>query len=224
MKLRDETKYVIHQYDYIKVKPFLESYLSVDPNAVNGKYTVRSLYFDSIDNDDLYDNLQGNEIKKKIRLRHYPGTEKYTLEVKHKIGSRGYKESYRLSREEAEEVAKSNFDCLKSKGDKGMLLYYEMTTKIYRPKSIIVYDRDPYTFLLDNTRVTFDYNIRSTPITSSFFDQRITSLKPMLDPQLGVFEVKCDKEVFGAIQDIIKKLNIHPVANSKYTLARMIEY
>jgi hypothetical protein len=87
-----------------------------------------------------------------------------------------------------------------------------------------VYEREPFVFLANNTRVTFDYMITRTKVCTSFFDKRIISLSPIIENQLGVLEIKYNDVLIGPLQDLLKKLNIHPVANSKYTLARLNEY
>lgn len=51
-------------------------------------YLVRSLYFDSIYDDDYFDKINGLEYRKKIRLRIYdPDQDWAKLEVKEKRGS-----------------------------------------------------------------------------------------------------------------------------------------
>jgi len=223
-KLRKEIKYIISNVDFMLLRPFIEAYISSDQNAENGSYTIRTLYYDNIDSDDLNDNLIGNEIKKKIRLRHYEGTDKFVLEVKHKIGENGYKDQFSLTKEEAKEIVSANYKCLKAKGDAGFRLYYKMTSEVYRPRSIVVYDRDPYVFTADNTRITYDYNIKATKIVSAFFDPEIYSLTPILEYQLGVLEVKYNDRVIGPLQEVVSRIAKNAVANSKYTLARMTEY
>ncbi|PWW96767.1 VTC domain-containing protein, partial [Clostridium perfringens] len=68
---RRELKYVISEFDYYKLENLLKKILIPDKNNGSYGYSIRSLYFDSIDNCDYYAKLGGEEVRKKIRLRIY---------------------------------------------------------------------------------------------------------------------------------------------------------
>lgn len=62
---RRELKYPIGEMDYYKINKLFNEILTPDIN--NGKYgyRIRSLYFDSINNDDYYAKVGGEEVRKK---------------------------------------------------------------------------------------------------------------------------------------------------------------
>ena len=63
---RHEFKYVISYDESLRLREKLDQVLRYDRSSRG--YMVRSLYFDSVDDEDYYDK-QGGEIKrKKIRL------------------------------------------------------------------------------------------------------------------------------------------------------------
>ena len=84
---RFEFKYQIDFAQYASLTNILKSVLLEDKNnGING-YPIRSLYFDSYDNSDFYEKLNGQENRKKIRLRTYsPESPVVKLEIKRKIG------------------------------------------------------------------------------------------------------------------------------------------
>ena len=69
--LRKEKKFLLTIDEYYRIKEKLKKVISLDENSKNGGYTVRSLYFDTIDDIDFESKENGLEIRKKIRLRNY---------------------------------------------------------------------------------------------------------------------------------------------------------
>ena len=49
-KYRNEWKYLINYGEYEALKTRMNPYFHMDPNAVNGEYVIRRLYFDDIKN------------------------------------------------------------------------------------------------------------------------------------------------------------------------------
>lgn len=84
---RVEKKYLINQETYYRLHHFLEKVMILDPNSINEGYTIRSLYFDSIDDRDFHEKEDGIEIRRKIRLRIYLNDPNFgVLEMKKKVG------------------------------------------------------------------------------------------------------------------------------------------
>ena len=87
---RHENKYRIDKNNMYNIRDKLSKVLQVDRN-IDG-YTVRSLYFDSVNDIDYYDKLAGACNRKKIRLRLYDNNKdliKLELKAKydvHQIG------------------------------------------------------------------------------------------------------------------------------------------
>lgn len=96
---REEKKFLIHIEDFLKKSHTLDQLLTQDEhNGVHG-YTIRSLYFDTIEDNDFFEKLNGIETRRKIRLRCYdPNGDTAVLEMKQKQGSKQLKRSLCLKK------------------------------------------------------------------------------------------------------------------------------
>ena len=70
--LRHELKFFISEMQYQVLSRQLDRVLWRDPNGdENNEYHIRSLYFDTIFNDALFDKLDGVQNRNKYRIRIY---------------------------------------------------------------------------------------------------------------------------------------------------------
>ena len=90
---RTENKYPISLIEASILKNRLANVMYQDEYDEDGLgYTIRNLYFDSLNQDDYYEKLAGNKERKKIRIRVYNiNDEKCKLEVKKKNGDYQHK-------------------------------------------------------------------------------------------------------------------------------------
>ena len=89
---RHEYKFVIPYEEMLSLRNKLNKLLDIDRDY-NG-YMIRSLYFDSVDDNDYYEKLNGDMVRKKIRLRIYePNPKLVKLELKAKYDYHQLKES-----------------------------------------------------------------------------------------------------------------------------------
>lgn len=220
---RKEKKYIIPIEQYLRIRPWLEQIMSLDNNAKDGGYIIRTLYFDSLYDKDLHDNLDGLMQKRKIRLRAYlPNYENAKLECKAKDGSDGIKYTVWLNRNEIEEMISGNYSCLTKKDDPNARgIYQRMISGAYKPKTIVEYHRVAYVYHVSNTRVTFDSKIRGT-VTGNGFTKDYPGFIPLLPDSHGVLEIKYNDFLPYPIAELMKNLDSLPQANSKYTQARNI--
>ena len=94
---RKEIKYLIDRKSSIILQQKLDTIMERDVHGENGRYFIRSQYYDSIDDRDLWDNLDGIYEKRKIRLRIYSLSDTTVkLEFKCKNGMDGVKYSPEL--------------------------------------------------------------------------------------------------------------------------------
>lgn len=198
--------------------------MGLDHHGDSTGYQVRSLYFDSLNDNDLQDNLNGIWHKGKVRMRIYSASanEAY-LEWKQKYGSDGFKSRIRLHRTEAISVMNGDFSSLVSK-DVSMdatKLYFQMISGAYSPKTIVQYNRLAYLYPASDTRICFDTNICSSGHSISIFDTYIP-LIPILPPDIGVLEVKYNHFLASPLRQLIGNIDRLSQANSKYVHARMI--
>lgn len=63
---RREVKYPIGEMDYYRVNKLFNEILTPDKNNEEYGYKIRSLYFDSINNEDYYAKINGDEVRKKL--------------------------------------------------------------------------------------------------------------------------------------------------------------
>jgi len=186
---------------------------------------VRSLYFDSCYDTDLFDVLDGLEDKSKIRLRIYSTDDvDVKLEHKFKMGADSLKQTFNLSKEEAMRITAGDYGLLLDKEDPlALKLYTRLKMGAYRAKIIIQYRRMAYVYLPNNTRITFDDNVTSSSIVSAFFEKEI-SRQPVLPPGIGVLEVKYNGFLFGHLRKTLDAIDSHASSNSKYAIGRLVSH
>ena len=105
--LRQEKKYLLNIIEGEKIRGRLEQAMMKDAHNGSRGYRIRSLYFDTLDDSDFYDKIEGIELRRKLRLRIYsPESDFAMLEMKQKEGSYQRKRSLRVSREDAQKLIK----------------------------------------------------------------------------------------------------------------------
>ena len=100
--MRQEKKYLIHLADMARLSGALSQVMAQDRHGGVLGYRIRSLYFDTLDDTDFFEKIEGAELRRKLRLRIYdPGADFAMLEMKQKQGAYQRKRSLRMGREEA---------------------------------------------------------------------------------------------------------------------------
>ncbi len=184
-------------------------------------YLIRSLYFDTLDETDYEDKIDGIELRRKIRLRIYDPTSDFAmLEMKQKEGSYQKKRSLRLNRQDAQAVARGRYESLLRYSDPfAAECYGLMHRRCYRPKTIVEYRRKAYIAKENKIRITLDQNIRATETNMELFSPTL-NLYPVLDPFNGVLEVKYNGFLLSYIKNLVNAANRSELSVSKYCLAR----
>ncbi len=217
---RHEYKYMISYDEMLKLRSKLNKLLDID-RSYDG-YMVRSLYFDSLEDNDYYDKLDGVMNRKKIRLRIYEaGSDYVKLELKGKYDYHQLKESLVINKRAAEEIIKGNYKILLSSDNEvAKKLYLILSQNTYKPKVIIEYNRIAYITSMGG-RITFDYDIRSSYQTDEFFDENVNYVK-IMDPKNVVLEVKFDRFLEPYISNVLNKFINNRESVSKYVLGRNV--
>ena len=217
---RHEYKYVISYEEMLKLRQKLDKVLNIDRD-ING-YTIRSLYFDSIDDCDYFAKLDGDISRKKIRLRIYESNAKYVkLEIKAKYDIHQLKSSLIISKSDAQELVKENYDILLNYDSPVALeIYTILKTGIYKPKIIIEYKRIAY-ITGTTTRITFDYEIKSSNDINKFFNDDINYYDLTTRTDV-VLEVKFDRFLEPYISNILSSFSLRNQSVSKYVMGRNI--
>lgn len=218
---RRELKYPIGEVDYHRVNELFKSILTPDEN--NGKfgYKIRSLYFDSINNNDYYAKLGGEEVRKKIRLRIYNTKDTFVkLEIKRKINISQIKETVIITKEDAISLINKDYSVLlKYDNDIAKAAYNIMTMGQYQPVVLIDYNRIAYIHSENNIRVTLDSDIRSNEFDFNMFSDDVI-MTPVFDYYNALLEVKFDRELFCWISQALVGLDTTNYSISKYCTGR----
>lgn len=221
MEFRHEWKHEISPFDRILLRQRLGAVMQPDPHAPDGRYHIRSLYFDDFADTALREKLDGVCRREKFRLRLYNGDTGFIrLEKKTKQGGLGNKQSVRLSEEEARRLLDGDTDWIC--GDRPLLMELrEKMKKGLRPKTIVDYTREAFVFPAGNVRVTLDYDIRTGLGGTDFLDKDCLTVPAKGDP--AVLEVKWDEFLPTVIRHVVQTEGRRTAAFSKYALCRMYD-
>lgn len=218
---RREIKFLLTVQEYARVKRLLAGQIPPDPHNAGGGYNVSSVYFDSLHDDDLLDVYAGIEVRKKIRLRVYsPLDETAKLEYKYKRGADQTKYSLTVTRAESRALLGGDYALLLGRAEPvAGKMYTQMQLGVYRPKSLIVYRREAYVHPVCRVRITYDTDVRASMTNLDLFDPCV-NLSPVMEPGLGVLEVKYDGFLPTFVKRALAGLDEIAEANSKYVRGR----
>lgn len=218
---RQEKKYFMTLPDIVSLSGKLDTVMMQDLHNGAMGYSIRSLYFDTLNDTDYGDKIDGLELRRKIRLRIYtPESDFAMLEMKQKEGSYQKKRSLRIAREDAIALTYGNYSPLLHYTDPfAAECYGLMQMQCYRPKTIVEYRRKAYIAKENKIRITFDREIRATETDMSLFSSSL-NLYPVLNPFNGVLEVKYNGFLLSYIKELVNSTNRSELSVSKYCLAR----
>ena len=221
MNFRHEWKHPINYADLLAVRQRLRAVAGPDSHAPEGKYFVRSLYFDTPSDTALREKLDGVNQREKFRIRYYNRDPSLIrLEKKSKRNSLCRKESAALSQAEAQAAADGVLDWMPDCGRPLVReLYRKMTCQLLRPKTIVDYTREAFVYAPGNVRVTLDYDIRTGLGCTDFLNSRCITV-PARDAPV-ILEVKWDEFLPSVIQDAVQLNNRRASAFSKYAACRV---
>ena len=114
---RHEWKHELNYLDLLTIRQRLQAVMEPDPHAVDGKYLIRSLYFDNPEDKALREKIDGVNLREKFRIRYYNGDPSLIhLEKKSRRNGLGTKYSSSLSREEAQAIVDGDLDWMMESG------------------------------------------------------------------------------------------------------------
>lgn len=220
MEYRHELKREISLSDMITVRQRLRTVAYPDPYARDGRYYVRSLYFDSIGDRAYLEKINGISRREKFRIRCYNGDTSFIrLEKKCKLNGLGCKLSAPLTEEQARRLAAAD-PSLMADTEYPVLreLYQKMTCGELYPRTIVDYTREPFVYPAGNVRVTLDYGIRTGITCTDFLDFDCITV-PVTDSI--IMEVKWDAFLPDVIGNAVSVDGICGEAFSKYAQCRI---
>ena len=223
--LRHELKYFITPAEMTVLRNVLTPVMQLDPNGnENNEYHIRSLYFDTINDDALEEKVAGVGNRKKYRMRIYNFSDKVIkLECKSKYGDLISKQSVSIPRDLAEQLIAGDPEGLQRMRHPLLHdVYREMKTRLLRPAVIVDYVREAYIHPAEDVRITFDKQLRTGMYSSDMFNPMLPTF-PVFDDPVEILEVKFNEFLPTYIQSIISGVTAQRSAVSKYTWCRRYE-
>ena len=221
MIYRHELKHEITYADMLVIRQRLRSVARPDEHAVNGRYHIRSLYFDTPSDRALREKIDGVNCREKFRIRYYDHNPSVIhLEKKSKLNGLGNKQSADLTAQQAQMIVDRQLGWMIDSGVPLVQeLYSKMMTQQLAPKTIVDYMREPFVYAPGNVRVTLDYDIRTGLGCTDFLDPGCTMI-PAGDAPI-ILEVKWDEFLPSVIRDAVQLPNRRTGAFSKYAACRI---
>lgn len=221
MKPRHEWKHEITAADRLVLSSRLSAVARRDGHGQNGRYEVRSLYFDDSRDTALREKIDGVSKREKFRIRYYNGDASYVcLEKKIKQDGLCGKRSVLLSVQEVQALLDGDLNWMPVSGRPLIQeLFWKMKSSGLRPRTIVDYTRDAYVFPAGNVRVTLDFNIRTGLGSTDFLNPASVTI-PAGDA-FTILEVKWDEFLPDIIRDAVQLPGRHTSAFSKYAACRI---
>ncbi|APH06817.1 polyphosphate polymerase domain-containing protein [Bacillus weihaiensis] len=219
---RTELKHELSKMDCYLLRNRLKHVMEVDPYAnKDGKYFIRSVYFDNFDNKVLTQKKEGHYGRDKFRVRLYDfNTSLLNLEKKSKRNNLTYKQKCPITIEEYEQMRVGDIAWMEN-DERSLLreLYIEMKMYHIKPMTVVDYEREVFIYHYGNVRVTFDRDIKTSFRNNDVLNVDLPIIETNSD--VVILEVKYDE----FLPDVIKKLlqigNRRRGTYSKYQISRM---
>lgn len=221
MDFRHEWKIEINTADLLALRSRLRVLMEPDAHAVDGRYQIRSLYFDSPTDRALREKIDGVNRREKFRLRYYNGDIGFlSLEKKSKLNGLCNKQTAQITTGQAQTIAAGSTPQIQQNAPPLLQeLCYKMKTEGLRPKVVVDYTREPFIYRPGNVRVTFDYGIRTGLRCTDFLNADLVTVPAGDAPVL--MEVKWDAFLPDLIRDAVQMTGRRASAFSKYAQCRI---
>ncbi|HOJ10175.1 MAG TPA: polyphosphate polymerase domain-containing protein, partial [Clostridiales bacterium] len=220
IKFRHEIKHYINMMDYYIMRNRFKAVMQADIHGdVNNEYIIRSLYFDNFYDSALYEKISGVNNREKFRIRFYNGdTSLIRLEKKQKCNNLTAKFSAVVSRTQCEKLLIGDIGWMReSEVSLVTEFYVKMQSGLLKPKTIVDYVREAYTYPAGNVRITFDKSVRTGLFSTKFFDNNFPAIET-LDKGLIILEVKFDGFLPEVISDVLQTNERRQTSVLKYAL------
>lgn len=220
---RSEMKFGITYIDYQILKMKLRHMMKLDPNAnANGRYLIRSCYFDNFDNKVLNEKKEGFLNRDKYRVRIYNKSDEIIhLERKSKRNNQTFKSKCKLTKKEFEWMRVNKVDWMKD-DERSLLrdLYKDIMLYHLKQTTVVDYEREAYLYEHGNVRITFDCKVQTSMRNTDMFNKNLPMVD-MLEQNEVILEVKFDEYLPAVIKMLLQGIHTRHEAYSKYQLSRM---
>ena len=219
---RFELKYRINYWDFLKIRNAITPYMRRDAHskgATDGKYLVRSLYFDTYKYKSYHEKMNGDHQRLKFRIRTYSSvmTENTFIRAEMKVrkGNAMEKHGVQISSEDYKYFMQNRHW---PQNSNLVLQEFERYLHLWdlRPKVLIHYYREGYEDRERNgIRITFDHKVSGAHSDSLFPSE--TPFLRSLQPNIVILEIKCRHKQPQWVRNLILNYGLRWVANSKFT-------
>lgn len=224
--LRHELKYNISYADYHELRNRALVFMHHDSHGDNGKYFIRSLYFDDIMLSNYNQKMDGWEHRRKYRIRAYDfSPDVIKFEIKDKFDRYISKVSSPITYEQCMSMLNGNLGFISSllhnrSNDSSIkalkIGYIDNACKILRPQVVVDYTREVFICEEGNVRLTFDMNLRAGPASGDIFDPDLPTV-PAYDDDSLIMEVKYNDFIPNYVKQMLRSVSRWQTAQSKYT-------
>lgn len=218
---RQELKYYFPTENTHLIKEILSTLLIPDPfNIGENGYEISSLYFDSLDDRDFNQKLDGVMYREKYRIRIYNKDTSFgKFEIKRKLNNVIDKISIKLSNKDMRSILDGNFQSI----EKDETEYASKLIKMhhYSPKTIVSYNRYAFYLPYNNIRITIDSNLSSHGFNVDLLNIRTIEKNNINKRGYSVLEVKFENNLPNFIKQALSDLTFTRSAVSKYALSRI---
>jgi len=222
-RYRHEWKHEISQSDLISVRSRMSAVGEADPHARDGRYLIRSLYFDNMSDRALREKVNGVNRREKFRIRYYNFDQSLIhLEKKSRLNGLGTKYSASLTPEQVQRIIDNDIEWMITDPQPLIReLYAKIKGQGLKPRTIVDYTREPFIYRPGNVRVTLDYHIRTGLRNVDFLDRECVTVPVPGDPI--ILEVKWDDFLPDIIRDAVQLPGRRVTAFSKYAQCRVYD-
>ncbi len=209
---RYEIKFVLNEnmlVEYLQLAKTIGAFNKY-PNRI-----VQSLYFDTINFDNIKDNLSGISNRNKLRLRWYSeSSDSPVLEIKNREGRVGNKNKFII-----EDIKTKDLESISCGELKNKLFYYmnakfpeeNVFNKLYLPVIKVNYNRE-YLETNSGIRLTLDKNICFKNIS---LNRPVEHFKET-EYKTYILEIKFSFEMKKQVSEILRQFRLTPQRHSKY--------
>jgi len=219
---RHEFKYFINYFEYEILRRKLKIVLKNDKFAdENGDYHIRSLYFDDVNNNALYEKQSGILTRKKYRIRIYNlKDDVIKLEKKERRGQFIHKTSYSITKGEYQKIINNDIEFMRDSNNPLLTeFYFDIIAFKYKPNVIVDYIREAYILDINNIRITFDKFLQTGLNNVNIFDKNIAVVDVIEEPKM-ILEVKYDHFLPDYLRNLLQISSSQRWAISKFVMCK----
>jgi len=219
---RQELKFYVNILESQRMRTLLSNIMIPDENNKNNNsYLISSLYFETQNDKNLDEKLDGILSRQKIRIRIYNNNLKIIkLERKIKENTTIEKKNCIITQQDATNLISQNYNKVILTNQFMSDVVTHLKIFRYKPKVIVEYKREAFFLPFNNIRVTFDKNLCSYNNFTDLMNLKKSGSIPIFDEKVESLEIKYVNDIPLFLKEIISKIPASRTSISKYVLAQ----